>query len=372
MRPETAPGRGGRRPMAWNRRRRRNGGGRGGRNGTDGGGHGRPLFAALDLGTNNCRMLIAAPARDGIRVVDSFSRIVRLGEGLEATGRLAEPAIERTLAALSICAKIMAKYPIAAARGVATEACRRAVNGREFLDRVFARTGIRLEPIDFQEEAALTLAGCAPLLDTAFPYALTFDIGGGSTELMWIDQRDGSPRPLGVATMPHGVVTLLERIGHPTPPADDYARLVDEIDADLVAFERAHGIADHVSADRVHMLGTSGTVTTLGGIHLNLKRYDRSKVDGMNIDFADLEAVSARLAAMDCAARARHPCIGPDRADLVLMGCAILAAVCRRWPVGRLRVADRGIREGLLLAMMKGVVAETHEAPNPAVSAAAR
>ena len=235
-----------------------------------------------------------------------------------------------------------------------------------------ARTGIRLDPIGFEEEAALTLAGCAPLLDATFPYALTFDIGGGSTELMWIDQRDGSPRPLGIATMPHGVVTLLERIGDPTPATGDYARLVDEIDADLDAFERAHGIAAHVSADRVHMLGTSGTVTTLGGIHLNLRRYDRSKVDGMNIGFADLEAVSARLAAMDCEARAKHPCIGPERADLVLMGCAILAAVCRRWPVGRLRVADRGIREGLLLAMMKEAAATRPETPPSAALAAAR
>lgn len=352
--------------MAWHRRRRRNG-----RNGGDGNG-GEPLFAALDLGTNNCRMLIAAPVRDGVRVVDSFSRIVRLGEGLEATGRLAEPAIERTLGALSVCAKILAKHPIAAVRGVATEACRRAVNGREFLDRAFARTGIRLDPIGFEEEAALTLAGCAPLLDPAFPYALTFDIGGGSTELMWIDQQGGTPRPLGIATLPHGVVTMLERIGDPTPAPDAYARLVDRIDADLEAFERAHGIAAHIEAGRVHMLGTSGTVTTLGGIHLNLKRYDRSKVDGMNIGFADLEAVSARLAAMDCAARAKHPCIGPDRADLVLMGCAILAAVCRRWPVGRLRVADRGIREGLLLAMMRETAARVPETPPATVLAAAR
>jgi exopolyphosphatase/guanosine-5'-triphosphate,3'-diphosphate pyrophosphatase len=278
---------------------------------------------------------------------------VRLGEGLEATGLLCEAAVERTVAALKVCADMMRDYRVAGSRGVATEACRRAGNGRDFLNKVRDETGIWLETISSDEEARLTLAGCSPLLDPDFPFALVFDIGGGSTELMWIAQGAGHPpRPLGIRSLPHGVVTLAERFGREAVPLDLYERLVALIDRELTAFDAEHDIAGRVRDGRVFMLGTSGTVTTLGGILLDLPRYERSRVDGLVMDFPAIVAVNRRLAALDRAARARHPCIGPERADLVVMGCAILEAILRRWPVGRLRAADRGIREGLLLAMM--------------------
>ena len=322
------------------------------------GGHrGRPrerrVYGALDLGTNNCRLLVAKTNRRDFRVVDSFSRIVRLGEGIAATGRLAEAAMARTLDALGVCARVMARNRVGRARCVATEACRRAANCEEFVGRVRAETGLQLETVSADEEARLTLAGCAPLLDRRLPRALVFDIGGGSTELMWIEQTPESrPRILDLVSIPIGVVTLAERHGRGAVPEPLYERMVEDMDAAIAPFDHRHDIASEVARQRVFLLGTSGTVTTLGGLFLGLKRYERSKVDGLTMDFGAIRALSQRLACQDQGERARHPCIGPERADLVVMGCAVLEAVCRRWPVGRLRAADRGIREGLLLTMV--------------------
>ena len=314
-----------------------------------------PVFGALDLGTNNCRMMIAAPSRGGFRVVETFSRIVRLGEGIVTAGRLSEVAMQRTLRALAVCARRMARRGVRRSRCVATEACRRATNGAEFLDRVAWETGLDLEAISAEEEAALTLEGCAPLLVGNAPRALMFDIGGGSTELSWIDSERGRRvRVLDTLSIPFGVVTLSEAHRHDRMGRDVYEGIAARVDAALAGFDRSHGIAGQVAAGRVQMLGTSGTVTTLGGIHLDLPRYDRSRVDGLMLGFDDLRTASARLVDLDFAGRAAHPCIGRQRADLVVAGCAVLEAVCRRWPVGRLRVADRGLREGLILGLLSG------------------
>ena len=312
-----------------------------------------PAYAAIDLGTNNCRLLVARPQRSGFRVVDSFSRIVRLGEGLAATGRLSEQAIRRTIKALRVCAGKVRENGAGRVRGVATEACRIAVNGGDFLERARQESGIELEPITAAVEARLTLAGCTPLLDASHDHALVFDIGGGSTELTWVGLSGGGP-PTALATrsLPQGVVNLAERYGQDLMAAADYARIIDLIDAGLAPFDADNGISGAVGLGRVQMLGTSGTVTTLCGLHLELTRYDRSKVGGLDIEFDSIADITARLAATDYADRLALPCIGRGRADLMVAGCAILEAICRRWPVGRLRAADRGIREGLLLAMM--------------------
>jgi len=316
--------------------------------------NGGATYAALDLGTNNCRLLIAeADAADGFRVVDSFSRIVRLGEGLAANGALGEAACARALAALKVCAaKIAARKP-RRARGVATEACRRAGNSGDFLGRVAAETGLAFETISAAEEARLTLRGCAPLLDPRHPFALVFDIGGGSTELMWVEQSPTEPpRLLGVESLPLGVVTLAETEGSGALQGADYDALVERLGRGLAAFDAAHGVAERAARGEVFVLGTSGTMTTLGGVYLDLPFYDRARVDGLTMEAARASAIGRRLAAMTPAERARLPCIGAERADLVALGCAVLEAICRRWPVARLRAADRGIREGLLLEMI--------------------
>ena len=316
----------------------------------------RDVCAALDLGTNNCRLLIARRRGAGFHVIDAFSRIVRLGEGLAATGLLSEAAMERTLAALRICAGKVARSGARRGRYVATEACRRADNCVDFLERVRRDTGIAIEIIESSEEARLVVAGCAPLLDPAVPYALVFDIGGGSTELVWLDLAAGAARPtvLGFVSVPHGVVTLADRYGGRTVTAAIYDAIVEEVRAALAPFEVCHRIAPLVAAGRVQLLGSSGTVTTLAGIHLELPRYDRAKVDGSMLEFAAIDRASRRLAALSWEERAAHPCIGEERADLVLAGCAILEAICRLWPVGRLVVADRGVREGILLGFFRG------------------
>ncbi len=326
-----------------------------------------PNFAALDLGTNNCRLLIARPAAGRFRVVDAFSRIVRLGEGLEATGALSEAAMARTLEALKVCAGKIAQRPVAAIRSVATEACRRAVNCAAFLDRVRDEVGIELEIISTAEEARLVVSGCAPLLHPRMPYAIVFDIGGGSTEIVWLrhgrSRGPGSgagqvacPEIYGSISLPFGVVTFTERFGGIEVTPAIYRAMVDEAEAALAPFERQHHIRHHIAARRVQMIGSSGTVTTLAGIHLALPRYIRAMVDGSTLTFAQIDNVSNHLVGLDLAGRAASPCVGRERADLVLSGCAILDAICATWPVGQLRVADRGVREGILFDLMNGGV----------------
>jgi exopolyphosphatase/guanosine-5'-triphosphate,3'-diphosphate pyrophosphatase len=314
----------------------------------------RPVFAALDLGTNNCRLLVARPQMGGgFRVIDAFSRIVRLGEGVSRSRRLSDAAMERSVAALRICAAKLERRGVTAVRAVATEACRRAENCDEFIDLVERETGIALDIISTHEEARLALAGCAPLLDPAVRGALVFDIGGGSTELMWLELgAGGRTRMIDQISVPQGVVGLTESYGGDRVSAATYVRMVDEISAALAAFEERNGIRRAVERGEVQMLGTSGTVTTLAGIHLGLQRYERSVVDGSYLQIDHARAVSRRLLELDFAGRAAYPCIGRERADLVVAGCAVLEAICDTWPVTRLRIADRGLREGILVDLI--------------------
>lgn len=327
-------------------------------------------FAALDLGTNNCRLLIAVPEPPGFRVIDGFSRIVRLGEGLERRGRLGRKAMERALGALTVCSRKIHYSRVGPLRAVATEACRQAGNCEDFLDRVRSETGLRLEIITPREEAALMLAGCAPLLVPDRTHALVFDIGGGSTEIVWAalgGADDPSPscrghaesvRRIDCLSVPIGVVNLSERHGRNDMDAAAYEGLVAQFAERIADFARRHEIAAAIAEDRVQMLGSCGTVTTLAGLNLGLSCYDRRRVDGVFLDFAEIRDVTARLLAMDHAGRAREGCIGHARADLVLAGCAILDAICRTWPVGRLRVADRGLRDGILRQLMRAAASQ--------------
>jgi exopolyphosphatase/guanosine-5'-triphosphate,3'-diphosphate pyrophosphatase len=341
-----------------------------------------PTYAALDLGTNNCRLLVARSRGlggqqgggpgSGLHVIDAFSRVVRLGEGLEASGRLSQAAIERTVAALKICAAKLRRHEPCVARVVATEACRRAGNGEAFLDLVARETGLAIEVIGPGEEALLAVAGCSALLDPTRRQAIMFDIGGGSTELMWLELPPQEPRPASGAdrpaqpillrawlSVPAGVVNLSERLGGAAVTAAGYRAMRDQVGALLARFDAEHGIARAVAAGGVQMLGSSGTVTTLAGIHLGLPRYDRARVDGTSVRYDQMRAVSRRIVEMDVVGRLAHPCIGKARADLVVAGCAILDAILEAWPVEQVRIADRGVREGILLGLM-GVPAPIH------------
>jgi exopolyphosphatase/guanosine-5'-triphosphate,3'-diphosphate pyrophosphatase len=330
---------------------------------------GGATYAALDLGTNNCRLLVARPAGGSFRVVDAFSRIIRLGEGVSSSGRLSEAAIGRAVAALAICRNKMRNKGVTRARLIATEACRSAANGEDFRARVADELALDLEVIDRETEASLAANGCTPLFDPQAEGAVLFDIGGGSSELVRLDRlrpvRCGPPLPQirGWVSLPHGVVTLAERYGGITVTPEIYEAMVAEVAALLAPFAREHS---RDSMRGIHMLGTSGTVTTIAGVHLNLKRYDRNRVDGCWMGAEEIDAVVAKLLAMNYEERVASPCIGAERADLVLAGCAILEAIRRAFPCPRLRVADRGLREGMLVEMMReDGVWGTGQATNP-------
>jgi len=328
-----------------------------------------PYYAALDLGTNNCRLLIASPTQGGgFRIVEAYSRIVRLGEGLTATGELQPAAMERALSALKICAERIRRRNVAGLRTIATQACRAATNGEAFLQRVKAETGITLEVITPKQEAQLSVAGCLNLFDReGAEAALVIDVGGGSTEMSWIDLTDAgldqqSRRfeahrlPIRAwLSMPVGVVSLAERFPEPSDPAASpawFRSMVDDVRDRIIAFPHAEKMRAAFDQGRAHMVGTSGAITSLAGLHLGLRRYDRTRVDGLWMTQAECAAVTNRLLTQSPAERAQEPCIGPDRADLVLAGAAILTAVQELWPCARARVADRGLREGILLSLM--------------------
>lgn len=327
------------------------------------------VYGALDLGTNNCRLLLARPSRRGFRVVDAFSRIIRLGEGVSHSGRLSDVAMDRTIEALRVCASKLQRSGVRRSRLVATEACRSAVNGQEFLDRVKLEVGLDLEVLVPEDEAALAVAGCASLIDTGTDYVLVFDIGGGSSELVWLDLRSpeiSGPRAVpaimasvtrrsGMAvwtSLPVGVVTLAEKFGGREVTPDVFEAMVEYVAGLVRPFEAKHQFTERLRGASVHFLGTSGTVTTVAGIQLGLPRYDRNRVDGCWLQVSEVQAVTYNLLNKTYEQRVAEPCIGQDRADLVLAGCAILEAVLRAWPCERLRVADRGLREGILSTLM--------------------
>jgi len=312
-------------------------------------------YAALDLGTNNCRLLVARPTASGFRVVDAFSRIIRLGEGVAASGRISEAAIGRAVEALLVCRAKMRARGVGRARLIATAACRAAENGEEFRSRVAKEAGLELEIIDSATEARLAATGCTELFDPAASGIILFDIGGGSSELVRLNRsppgRSGPPTPdiVGWASLPVGVVTLAERYGGKTVSREMYQAMVEEVALLVDRFAAEHGDGLGV----FHMLGTSGTVTTIAGVFLRLARYDRRRVDGCWLSDNEISRVVGELIAMSFEERAANPCIGHERADLVLAGCAILDAIRRAFPCERLRVADRGLREGMLVEMMR-------------------
>lgn len=327
-----------------------------------------PVYGAIDLGTNNCRMLLARKMRSGFRVVDAYSRIVKLGEGLTASRQLSDDAMERAMEALSVCAHRLARRDVKQLRAVATEACRLAENGDEFIEKVRVETGIKLEIISSEEEARLAVQGSLDLLDESKDAALVVDIGGGSTELCWVDiaewrnrggfQSGGRPPLRGWATIPAGVVTLSEQFPEADAMNSDeraewYGQMKEFARSKFKVPKGARRLRHLFEQDKAHLVGTSGTVTSVAGVHLNLERYDRNVVDGLVMTTDEMRAACDRLSTKDAAGRAGEGCIGTDRADLVLAGCAILETVMEEWPTQSIRVGDRGLREGLLLNLMR-------------------
>ncbi len=317
----------------------------------------KQAYAAIDLGTNNCRLLIARPADENFVVIDAFSRVVRLGEGLAQTGQLSDAAMDRAVAALKVCADKLRRRNVRLARSVATEACRRAGNGEAFIERVRQETGILLDVISAQEEARLAVLGCHILLEDGIGPAVIFDIGGGSTELVLIEPGAPVPRILDWQSVPWGVVSLSETVGD--EPGDEPARIARYARMRQLVHDSFAEFAERIAPQRtpdLRLLGTSGTVTTLASLHLDLPQYDRKAVDGLIMPTPAMRAITGRLSTLSPEERRKLPCIGNDRADLVVAGCAILDSILDIWPAPQLGVADRGIREGILRSLMSADV----------------
>jgi len=313
------------------------------------------IYAALDLGTNNCRLLVARSSENGFKILDAFSRIVRLGEGVSSSGTLSEQAIHRTLDALRVCKAKMLNRGVSRSRLIATEACRIACNGGVFIERVHDELGLILEVIDRGTEAHLAAAGCIALADPEAEGVILFDIGGGSSEVVYLDKTASKPSAGSHSvrdwvSMPVGVVNMAERFGGRSLTREAFDEIVKHVQELLKPFAVSLNSGTH--AKKFHLLGTSGTVTTLAGVHLNLPRYDRRSVDGIWMERAEIDRVLNRLLAMNYSELVASPCIGQDRADLVLAGCAIFEGIRSLFPADRIRIADRGLREGILMQMI--------------------
>ena len=311
-------------------------------------------YAAIDLGTNSCRLVIATPTPSSFRIVETFSKITRLGEGIINNNELSKAAVKRTIGALKVCAGVLAEYaPICRSRYVATAACRRAVNCKPFLELVKKETGLSLEIISSQEESRLAVVGCIPLLARNIKRALVFDIGGGSTEISLARTTNrGNTFIEGFISLPYGVVTISEAF--PSHDMTDlaYDTIIERTHKILSEFEDKHHICEAIANQEIQVIGTSGTVTVLGAVHLNLPRYNRSAVDGIAMSKQDIERTISKIKRLGDDGRKRHPCIGASKADLTMAGCAIIEALTSFWPISEITVADRGIREGILLDMM--------------------
>lgn len=323
-----------------------------------------PTIAAIDLGTNSCRLLIAKVNGQSFRIVDSFSRVVRLGEGVQTSALLTQEAIDRTIDALRICKQKINHSRVSSLRAVATEACRMAENRDELISRARMELGLHVEVITPEEEARLALAGCAGILNSRIPYAIAFDIGGGSTEVMWLKITE--PRRLhrrrypiidliDCISLPCGVVTLSDRYNNQSQDPAIYKEIQDEVAEDLKNFSIKNNIYHHLENRQIQMIGTSGTVTTLTAMSLGLERYDRKSIDGTFLESIEAHQLSRQIFQMTKEERSAHCCIGPTRVDLVVMGMAILEGILNTWPIPKLRVADRGVREGILMELIKSM-----------------
>ena len=311
-------------------------------------------FAAIDLGTNSCRLVIASPTPASFRIVETFSKITRLGEGIINDNELSRPAMRRTINALKVCAGVIEEYaPIYRSRFVATAACRRAKNCKEFLDLVKKETGLTIETISSKEESRLAVVGCIPLLNRNVKRALVFDIGGGSTEISLARvTNSGKTFIEGFVSLPYGVVTISEAFPSQDMTALAYDTIIERTHKLLKEFDEKYNIREAIKNQEIQIIGTSGTVTVLGAVHLNLPRYNRSAVDGISITRQDIDRAIAKIKRLGDEGRKKHPCIGAQKADLTMAGCAIIEGLCSFWPIEEITVADRGIREGILLDMM--------------------
>ncbi len=305
----------------------------------------RPIVAAVDCGTNTVKLLIGTMPE----VVVREARMVRLGEGVDRTGRLSPAALGRTFAALEEYAGLLAEHEVSQLRFCATSATRDAANAEEFADGVEARLGVRPEVLTGAEEAALSYAGAVRGLgdlEAPVPPVLVVDIGGGSTELV----LGGEQLSAGVAeadSLDVGSVRMHERHLHTDPPTTaEVAACVEDIEAALatcpVPVERACTV-----------VGVAGTVTTLAAGVLGLAAYDRDAIDRSVLAVTDLEAQIDRLVAASVEERRQLPWVHPGRVDVIGAGGLILRCVLRHAGADRLVVSESDILDGIAWSLAR-------------------
>lgn len=336
-----------------------------------------PVIAAIDLGTNSCRLLVARVNVAGIRtnyfrskpkptswkVVDSFAKVVRLGEGLYSNDELSLDAIERAMDALAICRSKLDRYKLDGMRAVATEACRRATNKHILVERASKELGLNIEVIEAEEEARLALKGCSAILNPNIPYGIVFDIGGGSTEVILVSLNKEGKRKLGYSinydvidsiSVPYGVVTTTEAISGNNSQTRE---ILQQKIADMISeFVDKNNILELINSNQLQMTGSSGTVTTLAAYHLGLQQYERRLVDGITITYDDIDKVINKIFEMSKEGTLENSSFGFGRIDYILTGSIILQSICKAIPANVMRIADRGVREGILIDLMLDVI----------------
>lgn len=310
------------------------------------------ILGALDLGTSNCRLLISKTEKNKLVELERFSRIVRLGEGLGLRGNLTDIAMQRTISVLKICADKFSRYNLDGQRCVATEACRRAENREELVRRAKDEAGINLEIISTEEEAELAFTSCLNLVDPDAQNVLLTDIGGGSTEIIWAELQEGKPIIKKSFSAKIGVMSLSDLLDNQFFRYGTYQEIVAYTTKVFSPIKES--LYEETSkSKKTQYICTSGTITALAALHLDLQRYNRSLIDGISISRQEIEQVKRKLLHMNQAERENLPCVGRERGDLMIPGCAILEAIYSCWNIDKFVVADRGVRDGVIASLAR-------------------
>lgn len=300
----------------------------------------RDISAAIDLGTNSARLLIATRGASGEMEILVLKRVItRLGGGFTRERGISPAACDRTLSALRDFSREMRKTGVSHTRAVATSAVRDAVNGREFVERVYAETGIRLDIIDGREEALLTLNGVVSGLGRSGD-SIVFDIGGGSTEYTLARGKT----PLFTRSLPLGVVRLTEGKGS-LEAMDDKVRR--ELKALMMEVEGS-GLGSF--PEGATLIGTAGTPTTLAAMDLKLARYDHHKVHGHVLGISTVRELFETVCPLTAEERLHVPGIEKGREDLVVAGFLVTLRTMELFGFDRFTVSDAGLLEGLLMS----------------------
>ena len=302
-------------------------------------------LASIDVGSNTLRLLIAEPAvSTPIRPILAERRITRLGENFLSERILQPAAMDRSIAALKEFVELMGHNGVSAYSAGATAVVREAGNGSTFLDVVQRETGLRVRLLSGSEEARLSLLGAASVISNKDSAMVVFDIGGGSTELVW--QGEGRSSDMDSCSLPVGVVHLTETFLQGDPPGHEPCLQLRKDVANVLT-----GLSFHNDFPDALWVGTAGTVTTLASMWYGLVEYDPARINGTVLESTWLAALCARLAEMKLAERRKLTGLEPGREDLILAGGLVTLEMMDTFGFSQFTVSDAGLLEGLFLEL---------------------